>query len=65
MKRKDVIREVATGKVGARLCLTLIVNELKISVEHCRVITTKCYQTLNIIYCVVLSYFCQDLSLDV
>ena len=37
-------REVAVGKVATHLCLTLIVNELKISVEHGRVVTT-----LNII----------------
>jgi hypothetical protein len=35
---------VAVGKVVAHLCLTLIVKELKISVEHGRVVTT-----LNII----------------
>ena len=44
MKRKDIIREVAVGKAAARLYLTLIVKELKISVEHGRVVTT-----LNII----------------
>ena len=44
MKRKDIIREVAVGKATARLYLTLIVKELKISVEHGRVVTT-----LNII----------------
>ena len=33
-------REVAIGKVAARLCLTLIVKELKISVEHGRVVAT-------------------------
>jgi hypothetical protein len=33
MKKKDIIREVAVGKVVAHLCLTLIVKELKISVE--------------------------------
>jgi phosphopantetheinyl transferase (holo-ACP synthase) len=33
-------REVAVGKVAAHLCLTLIVKELKISVEHDRVVTT-------------------------
>jgi hypothetical protein len=31
--RKDIIREVAIGKVAAHLCLTLIVKELEISVE--------------------------------
>ena len=44
MKRKDIIKEVATGKVVAHLCLTLIIKKLKISVEHSRVVTT-----LNII----------------
>ena len=34
MKSRDIIREVAAGKVAAHLCLTLIVRELKISVEH-------------------------------
>jgi hypothetical protein len=36
---------VAIGKVAAHLCLTLIIKELKISVELDRVVTT-----LNIIY---------------
>ena len=40
MKEKDIIREVAVGRVAAHLCLTLIVKELKISVEHGRVVTT-------------------------
>jgi hypothetical protein len=31
--KKDIIREVAIGKVAAHLCLTLIINKLKISVE--------------------------------
>jgi len=35
---------VAIGKVAAHLCLTLIIKELKISVEQDRVVTT-----LNII----------------
>jgi hypothetical protein len=34
IEEKDIIREVAIGKVVAHLCLTLIVKELKISVEH-------------------------------
>jgi hypothetical protein len=42
--KKDIIREVAIGKVVAHLCLTLNVKELKISVEQGRVVTT-----LNII----------------
>ena len=37
-------KEVAVGKVAAHLCLTLIIKELKINVEHDRVVTT-----LNII----------------
>jgi len=39
---------VAVGKVAAHLCLTLIIKELKISVEHERVVTT-----LNIIFSAV------------
>ena len=35
---------MAIGKVVAHLCLTLIIKELKISLEHGRVLTT-----LNII----------------
>jgi hypothetical protein len=37
-------REVVVGKVVAHLCLTLIIKELRISVEQDRVVTT-----LNII----------------
>ena len=33
-------KEVAIGKVAARLCLTLIIKELKISVEQGRVVAT-------------------------
>jgi hypothetical protein len=33
MKKKCIIREVAVRKVAAHLCLTLIINKLKISVE--------------------------------
>jgi hypothetical protein len=43
-------------KVAAHLCLTLIITELKISVEHDRVVTT-----LNIIFSVaymVKLYYC-------
>ena len=36
----DMIREVAVGKVAAQLCLTLIVKELKICIEHGGVVTT-------------------------
>ena len=32
-------REVAVGKVVARLCLTIIIKELRINVEHDRVVT--------------------------
>jgi hypothetical protein len=31
---------MVVGKVVAHLCLTLIINELKFSVEHDRVVTT-------------------------
>ena len=44
MKKKDIVREVVVRKVAAHLCLTLIVKNLKISVELGRVVTT-----LNII----------------
>jgi hypothetical protein len=37
-------KEVVVGKVAAHLCLTLIMKELEISVEHDRMVTT-----LNII----------------
>ena len=40
MKKNDIMREVAVGKVAAHLCLTLIVKELKISVKQGRVVTT-------------------------
>ena len=40
MRRNGMIREVAVGKVAAYLCLTLIVKELKVSVEQGRVVTT-------------------------
>ena len=39
MEKKDIIREVAIGKVPTHLCLTLIIK-LKTSVEHSRVVTT-------------------------
>jgi hypothetical protein len=32
-------KEVAVGKMAARLCLTLIIKELKISVKKDRVVT--------------------------
>jgi hypothetical protein len=44
MEKNDIMREVAVGKVAAHLCLTLIVKELKISVEHGMVV-----RTLNIL----------------
>jgi hypothetical protein len=37
-------RDIVVGKVVTHLCLTLLIKELKFSVEHDRVITT-----LNII----------------
>ena len=40
MEKIIIIKEVAVGKVAAHLCLTLIVKELKISVEQGRVVTT-------------------------
>ena len=45
----DIIREVAVGKVAIQLFLTLIVKQLKISVEHVRVVTT-----LNIMKYIIL-----------
>jgi hypothetical protein len=33
-------RDVVVGKLVAHLCLTLIIKELKFSVEHDRVVTT-------------------------
>ena len=33
-------RNMVVGKVVAYLCLTLIINQLKFSVEHDRVVTT-------------------------
>ena len=44
MRRKNIIRELAVGKIVAHLCQTLIIKELKNSIEHSRVVTT-----LNII----------------
>ena len=44
MKKKDIIREVAVGKVATHVCLTLSIKKLKISVDHGRMVTT-----LNII----------------
>ena len=44
---------MVVGKVAAHLCLTLIIKELKISVERDRVVignNTKYDQTLNIIF---------------
>ena len=33
IKKKDTIREMGIGKVATHLCLTLVINVLKISVE--------------------------------
>ena len=38
--KKDIIREVAVGKIVAHLCLILIIKKLKISVEHGMMVTT-------------------------
>ena len=40
MWKKDIIRGVTARKVTAHLCLQLIVNEVKISVEQGMVVTT-------------------------
>ena len=40
VKKEDIIREVAIREVATHLCMTLIVMELKISVEQGRVVTT-------------------------
>ena len=40
IKKIDIIREVALRNVMAHLCLTLSVKELKINVEHGRMVTT-------------------------
>jgi len=57
MKNKNpcfIGRKVAIGKVAPHFSLTLIVKELKISVEQGRVVTTLKYnQTLNILFSVV------------
>jgi hypothetical protein len=42
---------VAVRKVAAHSCLTLIIKELKISVEHNRVVTT-----LNIIFSLITTF---------
>jgi hypothetical protein len=44
MRNDERRKEVVVGKVVAHLCLTLIIKDLKKSVEHDRVVTT-----LNII----------------
>jgi hypothetical protein len=44
MRNDERRKEVVVGKVVAHLCLTLIIKDLKNSVEHDRVVTT-----LNII----------------
>ena len=38
IKKIDIIREVALRNVMAHLCLTLSVKELKINVEHGRMV---------------------------
>jgi hypothetical protein len=38
-KKKDIMKEVAVGKITTHLCLTLIIKKSKISVEHGRVTT--------------------------
>ena len=54
MKKMDMIREVAVGKVAAQLCLTLIVKELKICIEHGWGGDNNVYkQTLTITFSVV------------
>ena len=40
IKKRDIIKEVTVGKVTTHLCVTLIFNSLKISVEQGRVVTT-------------------------
>ena len=40
-EKRDIIREVAVGKVVAHSCQTLIIKELKINVEQDRVVTTE------------------------
>jgi len=56
-KKKDIIKEVTIEKVTAHLCLTLIAKALKINVQQGRVVINniECNQTLNIIFCVVVS----------
>ena len=44
---------MVVGKVVAHLCLTLIIKELKFSVEHDRMVTILNNQTINIIFSVV------------
>ena len=48
---KYIIRQVTVEKVVAHLCLTIIANELKMSIEHGN--NTKYNQTLNILFSVV------------
>ena len=47
---------MAIRKVAAHLCLTLIINELKISVEHDRVVTTLNMVKHEISYLVQCTY---------
>jgi hypothetical protein len=55
IEKKDITREEALGKVAAHSCLTLILKDLKISVEHGREVptNTKHNQTLYTILTVV------------
>ena len=48
--KNDIISKDSIGKVATHLCLTLIIKELKISVEQGRVYN----QTLSILFDVVL-----------
>ena len=55
VKKIDIIRrEVAVGTVAAHLCLTLIVKELKTSVELARVVPRlNIIKTLHMLFSVV------------
>ena len=55
MTKDNIIREVAVEKVASHLCLTLAIKELKISVEHDRVVTTlDIIKHLNILFSVLI-----------
>ena len=54
---------MAVRKVAAHLCLTLIIKELKISVEQDRVVTTlNIINTLNIIFMIEMVIFCSPIE---